>query len=142
MRHHSIFSGIAKCQRCAIVVFTISMLALAGCSSNSYDKFIPSEERARQALESALNAWQDGKEPGAIDGAPMPVQAVDSQWRAGKKLVSYEIVNQEPGEGPPVFTVNLTMQGNNKPLVVRYYVLGKDPLWVYREDDYKAPAGM
>jgi hypothetical protein len=25
---------------------------------------------------------------------------------------------------------------------VRYYVVGVEPLWVYREDDYKAPAGM
>ncbi|HEV3438987.1 MAG TPA: hypothetical protein VG122_16595 [Gemmata sp.] len=114
----------------------------AGCSSKSNDKFIPSETRAREALEAALTAWKDGKKPGLIDGTPIPVQAVDSQWLAGKKkLTDYEIVAQEPGEGPPLFSVRLTIQGSSQPIIVRYYVVGKDPLWVYREEDYNAPKG-
>jgi hypothetical protein len=114
----------------------------AGCSSKSTDKFIPSETQAREALEAALTAWKDGKQPGLIEGTPIPVHAVDSQWQTGKKkLTAYEIVAQEPGEGPPLFSVSLTIQGSSQPTVVRYYVVGKDPLWVYREEDYNAPKG-
>jgi hypothetical protein len=43
----------------------------------------------------------------------------------------------EPAQGPKVFSVRLTMQKPAGELVVRYYVVGKSPLWVYREDDYK-----
>jgi hypothetical protein len=121
------------------LVFTVAL----GCASKSYDKYIPSEDKARQALEAALNAWRDGKKPGPVEGAPMPVQVVDSQWLYGKQLRSYEIVGEEPNEGPRVFSVRLTLQKpSGQETTVRYYVVGKDPLWVYREDDYKAPAGM
>jgi hypothetical protein len=114
-----------------------------GCASKGYDKFIPSEDKARQALEAALNAWRDGKKPGPVEGAPMPVQVVDSQWLYGKQLRSYEIVGEEPNDGPRVFSVRLTLQKPaGQQATVRYYVVGKDPLWIYREDDYKAPAGM
>jgi hypothetical protein len=109
----------------------------AGCSNKSYDKYVPSQDKAREALEVTLNAWRDGKKPGGVDGAPVQVQAVDSHWQQGEKITGYEI------QGPRVFSVQLTMQRPpGKQVTVRYFVVGKEPLWVYREDDYKAPAGM
>jgi hypothetical protein len=114
-----------------------------GCSKKGYEKYIPSEDNARQALEAALNAWRDGKKPGPVEGAPMPVQVVDSEWQSGKKLKSYEIVGEESSDGPRVFSVRLTLQRPaGQETTIRYYVVGKEPLWVYRESDYKAPAGM
>lgn len=118
------------------------LAAVAGCSSSTNDRFVPTENRARQALDAALTAWQEGKRPGAIEGAPMSLQAVDSQWQKGGKLNEYEIVSQEPNDGPPLFTVKLTIEGVIQPTVVRYYVVGKDPLWVYREDDFNRSGGM
>jgi hypothetical protein len=118
------------------------LVVCAGCSNRGYNQYIPSDDSARQALEASLNAWQDGKKPGPIEGAPQPVQAVDSRWQAGQVLKSYEILNEEKSEGPRVFSVRLTLQKPAAQQTVRYIVLGKDPLWVYREDDYKAPAGM
>jgi hypothetical protein len=115
----------------------------AGCSNKGYDKYVPSQDKARQALEATLNAWRDGKKPGAVEGAPVGVQAVDSYWQQGEKITGYEILQEEPNEGPRVFSVQLTMQRPpGKQVNVRYFVVGKEPLWVYREDDYKAPAGM
>jgi hypothetical protein len=127
-----------------IVVLGVVVAVGTGCADRGYDRYIPSEDKARQALEATLNAWRDGRQPGTIEGLPMAVQAVDSRWLAGHKLASYEILGEEPpSEGPRVFSVKLTMKRPAvKPLTVRYYVVGKEPLWVYREDDYKAPAGM
>lgn len=126
-----------------LLAWTLLFSVCAGCTNKSYDKYIPSEDKARQALEAALNAWRDGKKPGPVEGAPMSVQVVDSEWLYGKRLRSYEIVGEEPSEGPRVFSVRLTLQRpSGQQATVRYYVVGKDPLWVYREADYKAPAGM
>lgn len=127
-----------------LVLPPLCFLALAaGCSgTGSTAKFIPSETNARAALEATLNSWQEGKKPDQIEGTEVPVQAADFQWRSGKKLTSYEIISQEPGDGPPSFSVRLTIQGLKGPITVRYYVVGKDPLWVYREDDYNASKGM
>jgi hypothetical protein len=126
-----------------LLAWGLLMVLCAGCTNKGYDKYIPSEDKARQALEAALNAWREGKKPGPVEGAPMPVQVVDSEWLNGKQLQSYEIVSEEPSEGPRVFSVRLTLKRPpTQQATVRYYVVGKDPLWVYREADYKAPAGM
>ncbi len=113
---------------------------LCGCTSRQgHERYLPSEDKARQALQAALEAWKSGKPPGRVEtGAPPAVQAVDSRWQSGQKLAAYEILKEEPGDGPKVFAVKLTLQkpaGSTQ--VVRYVVVGADPLWVYREDDYK-----
>jgi hypothetical protein len=118
------------------------VLGCLGCQDRSYSKYVPAEDQARQALEAALGAWKSGKKFGPVEGASPAVQVVDSRWQAGHKLQSFEVLGEEPGDGPKVFSVRLTLQRPAGQKVVRYVVLGKDPLWVYREDDYKAPAGM
>lgn len=126
-------------------VLTIGLLlaACAGCGEKNFDKYIPAEDKARQALEATLNAWRDGKPVGSIEGGPTAVQAVDSHWQHGQKISDYEILSEESNLGPRVFAVRLTLRRPaGKQITVRYYVVGKEPLWVYREDDYKAPAGM
>jgi len=116
--------------------------ALAGCGTGGTERFIPPEQTSRQALEAALTAWQEGKPPGPVaDGKPS-INAVDSKWRAGQKISKWEIVGEEPGSGPTFYSVRLTLKGSAKEQVVRYVVVGRDPLWVYREDDYQTGAGM
>jgi hypothetical protein len=126
-----------------LLAWALFLGACVGCMNRGYNKYIPSEDKARQALEAALNSWCEGKKPGPVEGAPMPVQVVDSEWLSGKKLQSYEIVGEEKNEGPRVFSVRLTLQRPaGQQATIRYYIVGKEPLWVYRESDYKAPAGM
>ncbi len=125
------------------IAWGLLLTVVSGCN-RGYDKYVPCEDKARQTLEATLNAWRDGKKPGVIEGAPVTTEAVDSRWRSGQQLRDYEILNEEPHEqGPRVFSVRLTMaKPAGQQVTVKYYVVGKDPLWVYREDDYKAPAGM
>jgi hypothetical protein len=118
------------------------LIFCVGCSTATNDKFIPTETKAREALEAALKAWKDGKKPEEIDFAPIKVQVADAQWQAGKKLIDFEIVSQEPDDGAPTYSVRLTIKGRAQPLLTRYYVVGKDPLWVYSEESYKAKSGM
>jgi hypothetical protein len=118
------------------------LLAGAGCGARDYSRYVPSDDRARQALEAALAAWQKGQAVGKVEGGPVPIQVVDSRWRQGQKLGSFEILKEEPAEGPKVYSVRLTMAKPAGVQTVRYLVVGKEPLWVYREDDYRKPAGM
>jgi len=118
-------------------------LVAAGCGENaSHDKFIPREATARKALETALTSWQKGQKPGTIESDDVPIEVMDSKWRAGQKLARFEILKEEPGQGPRWFSVKLVMQKPAGEQTVRYVVLGNSPLWVYREEDYKKTSGM
>src|SRR5689334_5902309 len=90
------------------------VLAGLGCQERSYSKYVPAEDKARQALEAALSAWKGGKKFGPVEGASPAVQVVDSRWQSGHKLQSFEILGEEPGEGPKVFSVRLTLQRQTK----------------------------
>jgi hypothetical protein len=127
-----------------VVALGLLALAAAGCGNGGQGSFAPSEDAARKALDASLAAWQGGMpKPGPIDGATPPVQAVDSRWAKGELLQSYEILQEEPQTGVPrVFSVKLTMKAPAASKTVKYFVVGKEPLWVYREDDYQLPAGM
>ncbi len=119
------------------------LLACTGCGPGGSARYIPTEQTSRQALEAALTAWQNGRQPGPVADGPPSIQAVDSRWQAGQKLSKFEIVGEEPGDGPTFFSVKLTLKGQAREQVVRYVVVGRNPLWVYREDDYKTNnAGM
>ena len=121
-------------------------LALAGCGESAA-RFKPAGTTARAALELALNAWKNGESADTLASGVPPVQAVDSHWRAGRKLASFEIVKEEPGETDQRFSVRLIEDGpgakgklKSAPAPaaaeVTYVVIGHDPVWVYRDEDY------
>jgi hypothetical protein len=116
---------------------------LLGCSRQGRrtEDFTPPADKARQALESALDHWKSGNPPGAVPATSPAVEVVDSKWKAGQKLKSYEIVGEEPGREPRFFKVRLT-PAQGPPQDVRYAVVGINPLWVYLEEDYQKLTGM
>jgi hypothetical protein len=120
------------------------VLLAAGCGDRSANRYVPSEDASRKALEAALTAWRNGQtSPGLIPDTTPAVQAVDSRWASGQRLESFEVLQEEPGDGGPrVYSVRLTMSGPGSPQTVRYVVVGITPLWVEREEDYQAPTGM
>jgi hypothetical protein len=133
---------IALLRRAVLGLGAGMSLALLGCGGTGTGKFVPATATARSTLETALNAWQKGGKPGRVAEGPPVVQVLDVKWSNGHKLARYEILEQLPGDGPPWFSVKLTMQSPPGEQVVKYVVIGKDPLWVYREEDYKKLTGM
>jgi hypothetical protein len=67
---------------------------------------------------------------------------VDRVWQSGGKLAAFEILKVEDKPGPRWFSVKLTLKDAPQAQEVRYAVLGLDPLWVYREEDYNRSCGM
>lgn len=114
-------------------------VACLGCGSKGwkYERYIPAPAAAERALESALDAWRDGQGPGEVPGTAPRVQVVDCYRRPGQRLQSFEVIGEVLGErGPRCFAVRLTLANPAEVQKVRYYVLGIDPLWVYRQEEY------
>ena len=116
----------------------------AGCgSNNTVESFIPEELTSREALEKALTAWKSGQsDPGTLAGGKPKIQVADQRWLQGDKLLNFEIGEPLDEEGPPQFTVKLTLEGASEPITETYVVVGKDPLWVYTKSEYERSAGM
>jgi hypothetical protein len=128
-------------QRAALLALA---LAFAGCSGqSSVESFHPKGDVAKEALEAALTAWQDGQpKPGLIEDYDPPVQVQDDAWSAGSKLKSFEIVEALPGDSPRKFAVKLTIEGEAAPVEITYVVVGKNPLHVMREKEYNRDNAM
>ncbi len=129
---------------CGKIVLLALAGLLAGCSKGpTVESFRPHVDVAKEALTTALTAWQNGLEkPGLIETEEPAVQLVDSAWVAGAKLTSFEIVQEFPEESPPKFSVMLTLEGTPAPQEATYYVVGKDPLQVMNKSEYERDAGM
>lgn len=122
----------------------VALAACVGCARTS-ESYVPAGDAARAGLERALAKWQSGGAAGRIEptaSGQTALQAVDRDWTAGKKLASYEIVAELPrDDGPRKFSVKLTMVGA-APIDVTYYVVGQDPLWIFRDRDYEQTTTM
>ncbi len=120
----------------SIPLVAAAMLGLLpGCGGPS-GAYRPKDDAARKALDDVLATWQKGGKPGQL--APK-IQVADVQWGSGAVLESYEILGPDEGgtDAQAWFKVLLRLK---KPLgekPARYVVVGKDDLWVYREEDYK-----
>ena len=70
-------------------LWMIGLALLAGCGRTIDDPVNP--DQAQAALQNALEAWQQGEPYGALPQRKPPVYFNEPEWRAGKKLVSFDI---------------------------------------------------
>lgn len=132
---------------CSLRVFLSAALCAGlsafGCSKGGkVEDFTPPADNARTALEAALKHWQSGQKPGTVPGAMPAVEVVDSKWQGGQSLKAFEILGEDPAGagGSRTFKVRLTpTQG--QAVEAKYFVVGIDPLWVYRDEDYQKLSG-
>lgn len=134
-------------RRSAVFVLAALVLAAAagGCGKSA-ESYVPASEDAKSMLERALTAWKTGAAPGRIEPAAsgqVPLEAVDTDWRAGRKLQAFEIVSEKPrSDGPRQFSVRLTLSGSAAPVEATYYIVGQDPIWIFRDRDYMQTTTM
>ncbi len=119
---------------------TMALLAI-GCGTSDRT-YIPSQNTARGALEAALNAWKSGAAHGTVKSFQVPIDTFDARWQAGKKLEQFEVLREEPSDGPKTFVVKMKLTDDKEEQEVTYLVVGKDPLLVFRKEDYNKASGM
>ncbi len=121
----------------------VAAIAAAGCGAEGKSGApMPTGQEARAALEKALDSWKAGKPPSSIADQTPKIDVVDSQWKAGDVLESYSIVNEKQGEGNKTFGVKLTLKKPPGSKDVEYMVLGKDPVRIYRDEDFTRMLNM
>ncbi len=119
-------------------VLVALLVGAVGCSGQSEAKrFYPPEDRARQALDAALSSWKKGAPTGEIAGTAKPtIMLADTHRVPNQRLKEYTVLGLAPGDGPRVFTVKLTFESPDSELKTRFVVIGLDPIWVFRQEDY------
>lgn len=124
-----------------VVLAPVFVVFSAGCGEG-HARYTPTANEARSSLEAALTAWRAGKPYGPVDSTP-PVTMVDSIWQNGQELESFEIGDQQNADdGTKQFLVKIKLKKAKGSDEIRYVVNGRDPVWVYREDDYKRTLNM
>lgn len=122
--------------------FTVALLlgsVSLGCSSHRRNEdFIPEEQKARNALQSYLDAWKQGNMDSAVPGTSPVVMAGDTLHAAKRPLRDFEILGPVAGDAERCYAVRLVLDEPSEERRERYVIVGIDPLWVMRYDDYEA----
>lgn len=111
------------------------LISFVGCSRTTLRPVNP--VKAREVLQSTMEAWKQGKTPEQLAEASPPVIAQDFDWMQGKKLTAYTINPKDAPTGSNL-TCQVTLQledkeGNPEEKSV-YYVVGTSPgLSVFRD---------
>lgn len=118
---------------------SLLLVCQAGCSRHDgYTRYVPQSGLAERALKGVLDAWQAGKPAGELrlSDPLLAVQVCDAGRLPGQRLVSYEILGEVSAEGPRSFVARLQLAEPAEEREVTYYLVGIDPLWVFRQEDY------
>ena len=91
---------------------------------------------ARKAVAAVLDAWAEGRPAGASAATRPDVYVVDKHRRPGQRLARYDILGELSHDKARDFAVRLRLENPDERPVVRFLVVGIDPLWVFREEDY------
>jgi hypothetical protein len=116
----------------------LAAISLSGCRrAKTAESYVPNASLARQALSSALAAWQQGKGTELSLDDKTVVQVVDQHRRPEQRLSEFTILGEVSGDGGRWFEVELKLDNPAQTEQVRYVVIGIDPLWVFRQPDYE-----
>jgi hypothetical protein len=124
-------------QTTSIRLATVCLAACALGCENGTRSFTPSADSAESAVRSALEAWHAGRPVGEVPKTKPVVQVVDAGRKPGQTLTGYQILGEARGPSGRTFAVTLRLANPDEELKAQYIVIGIDPLWVFRQEDYE-----
>lgn len=116
----------------------IALAALSGCGRQApdYTPYTPSIALAEDAVRRGLDAWKAGQAPGELPGTRPVIHVTDGGRKAGQTLESYRILGETRGSAGRTVAVILQLNNPSEEIRARYIVVGIDPLWMFRQEDY------
>jgi hypothetical protein len=122
--------------------WALAMTCCLGCGPDPPERqrlAPPAPAAARAALAAALDAWKAGRPPGPVASRSPAAVAVDSSRQADPppRLKSFTILGEVGGDDRRLFAVRLALDSPPEERDARYLVIGQDPLWVFRQEDYE-----
>jgi hypothetical protein len=113
-------------------------LLLAGCGTRRAQRYIPTEEAAERTLKTALTAWQNGQRPPSLVQETSPaIHLVDTNLKPGQKLARFTVLGPTTGDAQRCYAVRLNFADPPEEVRARFVVMGLDPLWVVRYEDFE-----
>lgn len=109
---------------------------LSGCGTKT-PNYTPSLATAEEAIRQGLDAWKNGKPAGEVPGTKPMIYVTDTGRKPDQTLQSYQILGETRGSTGRTFAVTLQLTNPAEEIRTRYLVVGIDPLWVFRQEDYE-----
>jgi hypothetical protein len=127
---------IPKRRSLLIVSVVVLCLAIFGCREKQLN-YVPTLSVSEGALAAALDAWKAGLPAGEIPNTKPLVHVTDQNRNPAQKLESYNVVGEVPGSAGRTFVVNLHLTNPTEEIKTQYIVVGIEPIWVFRQEDYE-----
>jgi hypothetical protein len=119
-----------------VALVILASMFVCGCRDRTGD-FKPRKELAESALVRALEDWKSGKPAGEIAGTKPLIHVTDTNRNPKQALNQFKILGEKPGRSGRTFAVELSLKHPDQQLKTEYIVVGIDPLWVYRREDFE-----
>jgi hypothetical protein len=109
---------------------------LPGCG-RSLDPPADSAE-ADRALRTALESWKGGKSPGDLEKERPPILMNEDDWRAGKRLLDFKMLDGSLSGRQVRWRVRITLQDKGNKAVEREatYIIDTTPRIVIVRDQF------
>ena len=115
----------------------LGTVGVFGCARSDMDRFTPSVDSATACLEAELTAWQDGRSADELASGKPAVRLVDTARLPGQKLRSFEVLSKSRASAAGwTYVVRLSLDKPVAEVRARYIVVGIDPIWIFRKEDY------
>jgi hypothetical protein len=98
---------------------------------------LPERAVARAAVEKSLGRWRDSLETKTSGPKSEQVVFVDQQRRPEQRLRAFALLGDYEHESCRCFKVRLDLSEPEESKFAVYYVFGRDPMWVYRAEDFE-----
>jgi hypothetical protein len=129
-RHDSWLAGLPM-----LVLLLFLALVLGGCGPSARPS---DQEEGRKALQTTLDAWKGGEQPGALGQRDPSIHASDGDWMSGLALQNYQADRGKLVGSDLNYSVVLELKNSRGKVVKKnavYAVTTHPRLLVLRQDD-------
>lgn len=99
--------------------------------------YIPAAAVSEDAIRRTLETWKAGLPTGPIPETKPVIHVTDTGRKPGQILEAYTILGESRGTAGRSYAVTLNLANPAEVVKTKYLVVGIDPLWVFRQEDYE-----